>query len=74
LNQIFPRNALKLMSYVNSKTIQKGLFDLTIFINKTDVDKTNLLLKDQNLEDYYGAVAMTGIQSDRLADFIKGKR
>jgi len=61
-------------AYVNSKTIQKGLFDLTIFVNKTYVEEANLELKKQNIVDYYAAIALAGIRSGRLNDFIKEKR
>jgi len=61
---------------VNSKTIQKGLFDSTIVVNKTDVQEIILLLKNENIDiiDYYAAIALAGIHSGRLDDFIKGKR
>jgi len=59
---------------VNSKTIQKGLFDSTIVVNKTDVEDINLLLKNETIEDYYTAIAIAGIRSDRINDFIKEKR
>jgi len=61
-------------AYVNSKTIQKGLFDLTIFVNKTHVEDVHLSLEYKNVEDYYLAIAMAGIATRRLDDFIKGKR
>jgi len=59
---------------VNSNTIQKGLFDLTIFISVKDVEDTYLRLKEKNIKDYYGTIAIAGIRSGRLDDFMKGKR
>jgi len=60
---------------VNFKTIQKELFDLTIFVNQTDVRREfNLLLENKVFGDYYGAIAMAAIRSGRLNDLIKGKR
>jgi len=59
---------------VNFKTIQRGLFDLTVFVSKTDIEKVNLLLKNENIEDYYKAIAIAGIHSGRFTDLIKGKR
>jgi len=61
-------------AYMNSKTIQKDLFDLTIFVSKTDVDETYIQLKKRNIKDYYRAIAVTGILSGRLTDLINGKR
>jgi len=61
-------------AYVNSKTIQEGLFDWTIIVNKTYVEKVNLILKNENIEDYYRAIAITAILSDRITDLIDGKR
>jgi len=59
---------------VNFKTIQKELFDLTIFVSKTDVQKRVNLLPKEYFKDYYGAIAIAGIRSGRLNDFIQGKR
>jgi len=47
---------------------------LTIFVNKTDVQNEVDLLKEGDIEDYHGAIAIAGIRSGRLTDFIIGKR
>jgi len=60
---------------VNFETIQKKLFDLTIFVSQTDVQREyNLLLENKMFGDYYGAIAMAAIRSGRLNNLIKGKR
>jgi len=59
---------------VNNNTIQKGLFDLTLFVSKTDIQEANLILKNDNIEDHYGAIAMAAILNESVFDIIKGKR
>jgi len=59
---------------VNYETIQRGLFDLTIFVSKTDVQNEVDLLKEADIEDYHGAIALAGFRSGRFIDFIIGKR
>jgi len=60
---------------MNFKTIQKELFDLTIFVSRTEVQKEiNLLFKNNIVNYYYGAIAVAAIRSGRLDDLIKGKR
>jgi len=58
---------------VNFNTIQKELFDLTVFVSKTDVQKEANLLIGAN-KDYHWAIAGVALQSGRLTDFIRGKR
>jgi len=58
---------------VNFNTIQKELFDLTIVVSKTDVQKEVNRLKA--IDDYHQAIASVAIRSSHsLNDFIRGKR
>jgi len=59
---------------VSFGNIQKELFDLTIFVSKTDVQKEVDLLIEGAIDDYHKAIAIAGIQSGRLTDLIRGKR
>jgi len=62
------------VAYVNREGIQSYLFDWIITVPKSSVQVAADSLDKVNINDYYGAICLAGIQSGFLDFLLKKKR